>query len=168
MIKLNRLLSGLLTIVISLSLGCASIVSKSNYPVSINSVPEGATITVTDKNGTQIYKGTTPTTVTLKSGAGFFSGATYTVTFEKPGYQPQTAVIEKQLDGWYIGNFIFGGLIGLLIVDPATGAMWKLPPSISATLVANTSSLTIDGKELRIAFIDDVPIQLRSQMIRVR
>lgn len=28
--------------------------------------------------------------------------------------------------GWYVGNVVFGGLIGLLIVDPATGAMWGI------------------------------------------
>jgi hypothetical protein len=158
----------MLTIVLLFTFGCASILSKSQYPVSIGSVPEGASITIEDKKGEQIYKGKTPTTVTLKSGAGFFSGATYTVTFEKPGYESQTMVIEKQMDGWYIGNILFGGLIGLLIVDPATGAMWKLPPEISATLTEKTSSLIIDGKELKIAFLDDIPTHLRAQMVRVK
>lgn len=32
------------------------------------------------------------------------------------------------MNGWYIGNLLFGGIIGLLIVDPATGAMWTLIP----------------------------------------
>ena len=31
------------------------------------------------------------------------------------------------MNGWYIGNILFGGLIGFLIVDPLTGAM--LPPT---------------------------------------
>ena len=168
MFRRKRIISLLLTIVILVSFGCASIVSKSNYPVTISSFPEGASITIKDKYGQQIYKGKTPTTVTLKSGAGFFSGASYVVTFEKPGFESQTVYIEKQMDGWYIGNILFGGLIGLLIVDPATGAMWKLPDSISATLVEKTSSLIIDGQELKIAFIDDVPIHLRSQMVRVK
>ncbi|NOZ26417.1 MAG: PEGA domain-containing protein [Nitrospirae bacterium] len=148
--------------------GCASIVSKSSYPVAINSFPDGATITITARNGQQIYKGKTPTTVTLKSGDGFFTGASYTVTFEKPGYEPQTAVIEKQLDGWYIGNILFGGLIGFLIVDPATGAMWKLPDGINVTLAEKTSTFVIDGKELKVVFLDDVPAKLRSQLVKVR
>ena len=33
---------------------------------------------------------------------------------------------DAYLNGWYIGNVVFGGLIGLLIVDPETGAMWRL------------------------------------------
>ncbi len=168
MLKFNSIISIVaLTFLLFIS-GCASIVSKSNYPVAINSMPEGATITITAKNGQQIYKGKTPTTVTLKSGAGFFTGASYSVAFEKPGYEPQTAVIEKQLDGWYIGNILFGGVIGFLIVDPATGAMWKLPDSISVILAEKTSAFIIDGKELKVVFLDDVPAQLRAQMVRVK
>jgi uncharacterized protein YceK len=168
MFKFNSVISIVLVIVILFVSGCASIVSKSNYPVSVISYPEGATITIKDKHGKQIYKGKTPTTVTLKSGAGFFSGASYTVEFKKKGYEPQTVAIEKQMDGWYISNILFGGLIGLLIVDPATGAMWKLPSKVSATLAEKTSSFIIDGKELKVVFLDDIPTHLRSQMVRVK
>ena len=34
------------------------------------------------------------------------------------------------MDGWYIGHILFGGLIGFLIIDPATGSMWKLNESV--------------------------------------
>ena len=37
---------------------------------------------------------------------------------------PTEKVLETRMNGWYLGNIIFGGLIGALIVDPATGAMW--------------------------------------------
>lgn len=158
----------LLAVVVLFSSGCATIVSKSEYPVSISSVPAGATITIKDKKGEQVYKGETPVTVELKSKAGFFSGAIYEVTFEKPGYEPQTILVEKELDGWYFGNLLFGGVIGMLIVDPATGAMWKLPDSATATLVEKTSLLIIDGKELKVAFLDDVPAHLKSQMVPVK
>jgi len=168
MSNFKRIISIVSLVTIFFVSGCASIVSKSNYPVAINSVPDGATITITAKNGQQIYKGKTPTTVTLKSGAGFFTGASYIVKFEKPGYEPQTAFIERQLDGWYIGNVLFGGLIGFLIVDPATGAMWKLPDGISVTLAEKTSTFVIDGKELKVVFLDDVPAKLRSQLVKIR
>ena len=158
----------ILAIILLLTVGCASIVSKSNYPVTITSSPEGAIITITDKYGRHIFKGKTPTTITLSSKAGFFSGASYTVKFEKPGYEPQTLVINAELDGWYIGNIFFGGLIGFLIVDPATGAMWKLPPIVNATLSEKTTLLIINGRELKIVLLEDVPIKLRSQMIRIK
>ena len=32
----------------------------------------------------------------------------------------------SKVEGWYWGNILFGGLIGMIIVDPATGAMYKL------------------------------------------
>jgi hypothetical protein len=38
------------------------------------------------------------------------------------------------MDGWYIGNILFGGVIGFLIVDPATGAMWKLGDPVYGNL----------------------------------
>lgn len=46
------------------------------------------------------------------------------------------------MDGWYIGNLLFGGLIGMLIVDPATGAMYKLDDSVYATLPVNPSDVS--------------------------
>ena len=107
--------------------GCASIVSKSEYPVSISSQPEGAKIIITNKAGQDVFSGETPTTITLKASCGFFKGEDYTVSFQKEGYNSHTAQIERGIDDWYIGgNIIFGGLIGQFIVDPATGAMWTL------------------------------------------
>jgi len=52
---------------------CASIVSKSNYPLSINSSPSKAKVSITDKKGKEVYLGNTPANVKLKAGAGFFS-----------------------------------------------------------------------------------------------
>ena len=43
--------------------------------------------------------------------------------------------IDGAINGWYFGNIIFGGLIGMLAVDPATGAMYTLSPKeVLATL----------------------------------
>ena len=44
------------------------------------------------------------------------------------------AILESEVDSWYFGNILFGGLIGMLIIDPATGAMWKLPENVSTDL----------------------------------
>ncbi len=61
--------------------GCASIVSKSQYPVTINSNPGGATVTVKNKRGLVIHTATTPATISLAAGAGFFSPARYALEF---------------------------------------------------------------------------------------
>ena len=65
---------------------CATIFGKSSYPVSINSNPSGATVSITDKKSKEVYKGQTPATVTLKSGAGYFGKAEYQVKITSSGY----------------------------------------------------------------------------------
>ncbi len=114
--------------------GCASIVSRSNYPVTINSNPSGATVTVRNKKGIEVHKAITPATIMLSADAGFFSPARYSLDFSKDGYFPGTTSLSARIDGWYIGNIVFGGLIGLLIVDPATGAMWRLNDMVIGNL----------------------------------
>ncbi|MED5620770.1 hypothetical protein [Ideonella sp. BN130291] len=114
--------------------GCASIIKGGTQPVSIQSVPDGANVTVTNRAGTKIHTGTTPLTVTLNRGAGYFKSEVYTIVVEKEGFQPKEITITGTTNGWYIGNLLFGGLIGMLAVDPVTGAMYSLPDSVSATL----------------------------------
>ena len=123
----------LTTIVFALS-GCASIVSDSKYPVSVKSEPSGANFEVRNKSGSVVASGATPSQVTLNAGAGYFSGETYRVTYRKEGYSDQESVIDSGIDGWYWGNILFGGFLGMLILDPATGAMYKLPDSTSTVL----------------------------------
>jgi hypothetical protein len=115
---------------------CASIFGKSSYSVSIQSAPSEAQFVVKDEAGQNVHQGTTPAMVTLKSGEAYFDGRDYTVVFSKPGYADQTLPLMSQLEPWYFGNILIGGLIGMLIVDPLTGAMWKLPTKITATLPA--------------------------------
>lgn len=144
--------------------GCASIVSKSKYPVQISTNPEGVEISVEDAKGKTIFTGKTPTTVVLKSGDGFFKGANYTVSFKRAGYKAVTAKIHRGLDGWYIGNLIFGGFVGLLIVDPLTGAMWKLD-DLHIDLDKNQAAN--DKRELQILSLNEVPEHLRVKMVRI-
>jgi len=115
--------------------GCASIVSDSQYPVVMKSEPSGAEYQIRNRSGSLVHQGTTPSTVTLKSGAGYFKGERYKLQFSKEGYEQQDQSLESSMDGWYWGNLLFGGLIGMLAVDPATGAMYKLPPGKTANLV---------------------------------
>lgn len=154
-----------LLLVLVVLTGCASIVSKSEYPVTISSKPEGADITIVNRAKETVFSGKTPSKVTLKAGAGFFKGENYTVTFKKEGYAPHTAQIERGVDGWYIlGNLVFGGPIGWLIVDPATGAMWTLN-NLHVDLSPGLSSLSKEG--LHVFTVDDVPDHLRSNMVRI-
>ncbi|HYK47819.1 MAG TPA: hypothetical protein VEV83_21730 [Parafilimonas sp.] len=147
---------------------CASIMSKTAYDVSINTTPDSANIVVTDKKGKQVYEGQSPAEVSLKSGAGFFAKAEYQVKLSAPGYAEKTIPITYQLNGWYLGNIIFGGAIGLLIVDPATGAMWKIAdPKINATLTKTTNTSGMTTPTLNVVDIKDVSQELKSQLVRI-
>ncbi len=158
----------LITAIVTATCGCASIVGKSTYNVTINSQPEQAEVTIVDKNSNPVYSGNTPTTVNLNAGAGYFSGQDYTVKFKKPGYAEYSTTIERGVSGWYIlGNLVFGGLIGWLIVDPLTGAMWTLKEDMNVTLQP-TSSMLGSGQAIRIVLLEDVPDHLRSQLVRIK
>lgn len=112
--------------VILLFPGCASIVSKSSWPFSVTTEPEGARVSITNKRGREVFRGKTPVAMKLKSGAGFFAKESYTITLQLNGYETKKINIECKLNGWYFGNILIGGLLGFLIIDPATGAMYKL------------------------------------------
>ena len=54
------------------------------------------------------------------------------------GYEQYKTKLTKQFNAWYIGNIVFGGIIGL-VVDPITGAIYKLTPNeINAQLQQGT------------------------------
>lgn len=147
--------------------GCASIVSRSSYPVSIATTPPGASISITDKKSKEVYKGTSPATVTLKSGAGYFSKAEYQVKLSSPGYAEQIIPINYKLNGWYFGNLLIGGFIGMLIVDPATGAMWKLETAPLNVTLAKTAE-TATTPTLKVIDISDVPESAKGGLVKIR
>ena len=145
---------------------CASIVSKGSYPISINSAPSEAKIVIKDKKGIEIFSGQTPATLKLKAGSGFFGKARYQVTFSKNGYDTKTVPVEFKLDGWYFGNLLIGGLIGMLIVDPATGAMYKLETEfLNETLAKATASTQEQG--LQVYDLNEIPVAWKSHLKQV-
>lgn len=106
--------------------GCASIVSSSSRNVTISTEPAQAKIEIFDKENKTIHTSETPHTLSMDASAGFFQPAAYRIKATKDGYFPMEADLKASMNGWYFGNLLFGGLIGILIIDPATGAMWKL------------------------------------------
>ena len=163
--KIYLKMSALFLAAIFLLSSCASIVSKSSYPLSINSTPSNATISITDKKGQEIFLGNTPAVVKLKAGSGFFSKAEYQIRFSSPGYDERVVPIIFGLDGWYFGNILLGGIIGMLIVDPATGAMWKIDTEhLNETLTS--SSDTMDA-EMKILDINDIPDSLKQHLVQI-
>lgn len=79
----------------------------------------------------------------------------YTLTFSKEGYEDKMVTIHSRFDGWYLGNILLGGLIGMLIVDPSSGAMYRFKRDdrkMTQTLIPTTQEVA-----LNIYDIDDLP-----------
>lgn len=141
---------------------CCSIVSKSTYPVTISSNPPGANFTLKKVNGLAMATGVTPATITLNSSSGYFQPAKYVIEFSRKGVT-QTVPINATINGWYFANLLFGGLIGLLIVDPATGAMWRLDDNVIATF--NQTAEVSHHSGVRIVALDQVPLSMRKHLV---
>lgn len=140
----------LLFALFSLLSSCATIVSKSTYPVAIKTVPADASFIIVNGKGKEVYSGKTPTVVYLKAGESFFRPGRYTILFEREGYEGDVFPVHARLDSWYFGNIIFGGLVGMLIVDPASGAMYKIDTQlVSLALQEQQETASIDIRTLQ-------------------
>jgi PEGA domain len=123
--------------------GCATIVSGSKQYVNFTSTPAKASIII-DGN----FQGRTPMSVKLAR------KKPHTVVIRLEGYKDYETKLERKFNAWYIGNIVFGGLVGI-IVDPITGAMYKLTPDkIDAQLGQPTTS--VNGEVLiNVALVPD-------------
>ncbi len=145
---------------------CATIFGKSSYPLYINSTPRGARIAVKNNLGVEVFKGITPSTVILKSSDGYMSKAHYLVNISSTGYEDQIIPVQFTINGWYFGNILIGGFLGMLVVDPLTGAMFKLDnPPINATLVKTKTTSMLP--ELKIINFASIPVENRKHLVRV-
>ncbi len=76
--------------------------------------------------------------------------------------------MECELNGWYWGNILLGGIIEMLIVDSATGAMYKLSTeSITQILTLNTGGIIETKSQLMIYSINDLPVGLKEDLIQI-
>src|SRR5690348_8021329 len=141
--KLKGAVIALTGAAVLVSSGCASIVHGGNRNIPIASNPPGATVTIYDRDGKQVLKQATPFTASLSPKYRYFKGQTYRVVFEMPGYRPTEMQLTSAISGWFFGNILFGGLIGMLAVDPNTGAMYNLMPTkIDQTLAPLSTQAT--------------------------
>jgi hypothetical protein len=148
--------------------GCASIVSKSEYPVAITSNPIGADFVVKRNNGIPVASGVTPATIVLPASEGYFQPAKYSIEFRRKGVV-QTVPLTAKIDGWYFGNLLFGGIIiGMLIVDPATGAMWRLNDTAITNFQQTASAETGNRRSLQVVDINSLPMKYHGQLIALR
>lgn len=69
------------------------------------------------------------------------------------------------MNGWYMGNILIGGLVGMLVVDPASGAMWSLPDNVNANLTPLASVSDGNGKTVAIVDRNVVPADIQSRLV---
>lgn len=94
-------------------LGCATIVAQGPDRIQVNSSPEGAKVTL---DGAPV--GRTPCVVAVnRKDEGVFK-----IEFE--GYDPVVIDRDKVANGWFFGNLLIGGIIGIG-VDLATSNQGK-------------------------------------------
>ena len=139
----NRTLGGWLVVLVftcSLS-GCATILSKRSYDVTVDNKGGPTYFAVRDWKNQVVESGVTPRQVTLDSSQRLFRPAKYKVDYAtREGVHSRD--LNAKVDPWIAGNIVIGGVPGL-VVDGATGAMWRLDKRItglvpSQMLVSNT------------------------------
>ena len=109
-------LLGLLMCLSSLTTGCATIFHGSSQTISLSTDPPDALV----RAGGNTYK--SPAQAILRRDAD------YIITAEKDGFETSQGTITHSVH-WptFLGNIIFGGLIGWAI-DFSSGAAYKLEP----------------------------------------
>ncbi|MBR6611544.1 MAG: hypothetical protein IKK93_04790 [Campylobacter sp.] len=126
--------------------GCATIFGQGGYDhFDITSDPNEAKIIITDLTTNKVVIDTkTPLEIDLKKYNGYFSGKSYKVLVSKEGYKDIEFTIDSRANGIYLaGNLVFGGLIGWLVVDPLTGAMWTLDISKNPNIENKSNNVSI-------------------------
>jgi hypothetical protein len=115
---------------------CATIISGSRQYVEITSKPSSAKVYINE-----IEIGKTPVQRNLKRNQN------YGLILKLDGYKTYETKIERKFNAWYIGNIAFGGLIGI-IIDPITGAMYKLKPVEINGNIQKGTTYRIEGGNL--------------------
>lgn len=148
--------------------GCASIVHGGNRLLTISSDPTAAKATLSKADGEIVSVTNTPCTVSLDPKGGYFKGQSYDLKLELPGYQTAQVKLRAELSGWYLGNIVFGGLIGMLVVDPLTGSMWNIAPDkIAQTLSPAQTALIKNGNGFVVVLASELTDSGRSNMVKI-
>ncbi|GAB4237627.1 MAG: hypothetical protein Tsb0034_12840 [Ekhidna sp.] len=129
---------------------CASIIHGPTQVVDFSSQPTGASVTIDGKE-----YGNTPQSITLRRMGRSKDEAKpkqeYQVKIAMEGYYPYEVKIKREMDGWFLGNILFGGIIGI-IIDAANGSMYKLTPDqVIAQMGKSTAMNRSDDSNLVIS-----------------
>lgn len=108
---------------------CSTIIEGSTDKVNVTTSPQVQNARCDLKNGRGQWDVSSPGTTQVKK-----SKTDLQINCQDPvNGATGTKTIESDVDAWYFGNIIFGGIIGL-IVDPSTGSMWKYQSDVTVVL----------------------------------
>jgi hypothetical protein len=148
--------------------GCATIVHGGPRAISVASAPVGAKVSIYDRSNTLVMTNTTPFIAQLPTKYGYFKGQNYRLVFEMPAHTTAEVNLTSSVSGWYFANLVFGGAIGMLIVDPITGAMFNLSPEkLDQNLTATQAKVIKDRTGFLVVLSSQVTEQERTPMVRV-
>lgn len=146
-----------LALIGSILTGCGSIINGTSQSMSVVASPSNAIIRLYNENGSLINESRGSMFYNLDRSSGYLSGASYNLEITRAGYHTKIIPIVSKPSGWYMaGNIVIGGLIGWLIVDPATGGMWALE-----------SKEGQDVDNLRVVLLEDAPMEVLMQAKKV-
>lgn len=114
--------------------GCASIFNGNASMLNIMTNPENATVTIKGSQSGEKIVQHTPCNITLNKGSD------YMVKIEFAGYQSENIIIRREIAGWFWGNILLGGVIGM-VIDYATNNMWTHAPTNINLDLSKLSSL---------------------------
>lgn len=134
----KSIISSSLALTLLLS-SCATIVSGSRQKVKFSSNPSAATVLIDE-----VEVGKTPFEMKLTR------KSEHSVMIKLDGYQTYETKLTKKFNAWYIGNILFGGLIGI-IVDPITGAIYNLSSNDINAQMNKGTAFKSNGKDIYIA-----------------
>ena len=171
-VKVTKSLFLLLLLIIFGTLsGCASIIKWNKEDMTFYSNPNLATLQIfNDRSGEKIANAITPHTIVLNCGQGYFKKALYRVVVSREGYERKEFSIVGRPSGWYIGgNILIGGLIGWLIVDPATGSMWKLKcgkwdSNLNKYIADESVAQKKDTIRITLKKVSELPLSMRREL----
>lgn len=115
-----------------LSSACASIVDGTKQEVDLQTSPVGCSRCELSNSKGNYSATCTPQKVMVKRAYGPLSVQCY-----GPNSSGQTEV-ESSVKGWFFGNILIGGLIGMG-VDAATAAAWDYPQTIHVQMLQNNA-----------------------------
>ncbi len=134
----NKLITCSLALTLLMS-SCATIVSGSRQNVKFSSNPSTATIFIDE-----VEVGKTPFEIKLAR------KSEHSVMIKLEGYQTYQTKLTKKFNGWFVGNILIGGLIGI-IIDPITGAIYNLSPDEINAQMNKGTAFKSNGKDVYVA-----------------